>query len=146
MHDTFGPVVRVISLRRSIFDQIERSESSEWRLFSHAAARYVLLPNSLCGEGDHIETWWFEQLDCFSTRLVTSIFAPSEPKTECECDHWQRDFDVRQQVAFEEDFPMRRDPGQSVLRGHRVRSLWTARAGADPLSWRDQRRHRKMAR
>jgi phenylpropionate dioxygenase-like ring-hydroxylating dioxygenase large terminal subunit len=109
LFDTFGLVARAIGLRRSVFDQIERAAPSDWRLFPHAAAQYVLLPNALLSyQGDHIETWRFEPLDCYSTRVVTSIFAPSMPKTERERAYWSRNFEVLQQVAFEEDFPIQK--------------------------------------
>lgn len=118
LFDAFGPVARPIGLRRSVLDQLEGNEPSDWRLFPHAAAQYVLLPNALISyQGDHIETWRFEPLDCFSTRVVTSIFAPSEPATERERAHWQRNFDVLLQVAFEEDFPIQKDIQDNLRSG-----------------------------
>jgi phenylpropionate dioxygenase-like ring-hydroxylating dioxygenase large terminal subunit len=118
LFDSFGPVARAIGLRRSVFEQIERTEPAEWRLFPHAAAQYVLLPGALLSyQGDHIETWRFEPLDCFSTRVVTTLFSPSEPQTERERAYWQRNFDVLRKVAFEEDFPMQKDIQDNLRSG-----------------------------
>ncbi|MBA2933925.1 aromatic ring-hydroxylating dioxygenase subunit alpha [Sphingomonas sp. CGMCC 1.13654] len=118
LFDVFGPVARPIGLRRSVLDQLESCRPSDWRLFPHAAAQYVLLPNALLSyQGDHIETWRFEPIDCFSTRVVTSIFSPSEPASEEERAHWQRNFDILLQVAFEEDFPIQKDIQDNLRSG-----------------------------
>ena len=118
LFDAFGPVARAIGLRRSVMEQLHTHEPSEWRLFPHATAQYVLLPNALLSyQGDHIETWRFEPLDRFSTRVVTSIFAPSEPVIERERSHWQRNFDILLKVAFEEDFPIQKDIQDNLRSG-----------------------------
>lgn len=118
LFDTYGSLARVIGLRRSVMHQLDGTPASEWRLFPHAAAQYVLLPNALLSyQGDHIETWRFEPLDLFSTRVVTSIFAPAEPKSEKERRYWQRNFDILLKVAFEEDFPIQQQIQDNLRSG-----------------------------
>lgn len=121
--DRFGPIARAIGLRRSVLEQLDRAPPSDWRLFPHAAAQYVFLPNALLSyQGDHIETWRFEPLDCFSTRVVTSIFAPDKLAAEQMSGHWRRNFEILLKVAFEEDFPVQKDI-QDNLRSGAVRDV-----------------------
>lgn len=118
LFDGFGPLPRVIGLRRSILEQLDGKARAEWRLFPHAAAVYVLLPNALLTyQGDHIETWRFEPVDTFATRAITSIFAPSKPKTEKAFQYWQRNFEILCRVAFEEDFPIQQQIQDNLRSG-----------------------------
>ncbi|MDB5738732.1 MAG: hypothetical protein JWO65_2400 [Sphingomonas bacterium] len=122
LFDGFGPSARVIGLRRSAMEQ-----GDEDRLFPHAAAVYVLLPNALLTyQGDHIETWRFEPIDTFTTRAITTIFAPAEPETEKALLHWQRNFEILCKVAFEEDFPIQQRI-QNVLRSGAVDHVYYGR-------------------
>ena len=107
LYDSFGPLPRVIGLRRTISAQIEERPQEEWRLFPHAAAVYVLLPNALMTyQGDHLETWRLEPIDAFTTRAYTTIFAPSPPETDKALRYWMRNLEVLCDVAFNEDFPV----------------------------------------
>ena len=118
LFDGFGPLPRIIGLRRSVFDQLECQKREEWRLFPHAAAVYVLLPNALLTyQGDHIETWRFEPIDALTTRAITSIFAPSRPETDKALRHWQRNFEILCRVAFEEDFPIQQQIQDNLRSG-----------------------------
>jgi phenylpropionate dioxygenase-like ring-hydroxylating dioxygenase large terminal subunit len=122
LFDGFGPSARVVGLRRSAIEQLE-----EGRLFPNAAVVYVLLPNALLTyQGDHIETWRFEPIEAFTTRAITTIFAPAKPETDKALLHWQRNFETLCKVAFEEDFPIQQRI-QNVLRSGAVDHVYYGR-------------------
>ena len=106
-YDSFGPLPRVIGLRRSVMAQMAKSPPDDWRLFPHASAVYVLIPNGLLMyQGDHIETWRVEPINVNTTRVYTSIFSPQPPASEKALGYWMKNFEVLCNVAMNEDFPV----------------------------------------
>ncbi len=118
LFDSFGPLPRVIGLRRTIMAQLDEQPRDDWRLFPHAAAVYVLLPNALLTyQGDHIETWRFEPIDAFTTRAYATLFSPSAPETDKALRYWMRNLEVLCDVAFNEDFPVQQDIQKNLRSG-----------------------------
>lgn len=118
LYDSFGPLPRVIGLRRAIMNQLEDRPREDWRLFPNAAAVYMLLPNALMTyQGDHLETWRLEPIDAKTTRAYTTIFAPEPPATEKALGYWMRNLEVLCDVAFNEDFPMQMQIQNNLLSG-----------------------------
>lgn len=117
-YDSFGPLPRVVGIRRTIEAQIAEAPRAEWKLFPHAAAVYVLLPNALMTyQGDHIETWRIEPIDAETTRAYTTIFAPSPPATEKALRYWMRNLEILCDVSFNEDFPMQEQIQRNLKSG-----------------------------
>jgi phenylpropionate dioxygenase-like ring-hydroxylating dioxygenase large terminal subunit len=118
LYDSFGPLPRVIGLRRAIMDQLDSEKKEDWRLFPNAAAVYLLLPNALLTyQGDHLETWRLEPIDAQTTKAYTTIFAPEPPPTEKALRYWMRNLEVLCDVAFTEDFPMQMQIQKNLLAG-----------------------------
>ena len=64
-------------------------------------------PNALLvHQIDHIELWRIEPVDVRTSRLTTSIFAPTEPATEKARNYWIKNLDLLLQVTGTEDFPL----------------------------------------
>ena len=106
LFDSFGPAPRVIGLRRTIMEQLASVPRENWRLFPHAAAVYVLLPNGLLTyQGDHLETWRVEPIDVNTTRAYTTIFSPEKPRSEKALGYWLKNLEILCNVAMNEDFP-----------------------------------------
>ena len=117
LYDRFGPMPRVIGLRRTIMEQLAESRDS-WRLFPHAAAVYVLMPNALMTyQGDHLETWRIEPIGAHTTRAYTTIFSPEPPKTEKAMQYWMKNLEVLCDVAMNEDFPCQLDVQRNFSSG-----------------------------
>jgi phenylpropionate dioxygenase-like ring-hydroxylating dioxygenase large terminal subunit len=116
--DSFGPLPRVVGLRRTVVAQTTTEPREEWTLFPHAAAVYVLLPNALMTyQGDHLETWRIEPIDVETTRAYTTIFAPEPPATDKARDYWLRNLEVLCDVSFNEDFPMQEQIQRNLKSG-----------------------------
>lgn len=118
MYDSFGPLPRIIGVRRSIMEQLTSSPKEDWRLFPHASAVYVMVPNALVMyQGDHIETWRVEPIDANTTRSYTSMFSPSPPQTEKANRYWEKNLEVLWTVATTEDFPAQEHIHKNLLSG-----------------------------
>ncbi|MDB5713540.1 MAG: hypothetical protein JWO15_937 [Sphingomonadales bacterium] len=116
--DSFGPLPRVIGLRRSVEAQTSTEPREAWKLFPHAAALYVLLPNALMTyQGDHLETWRIEPIDVETTRAYTTVFAPEPPASDKARNYWLRNLDVLCDVSFNEDFPMQEQIHRNLKSG-----------------------------
>lgn len=117
-YDSFGPLPRIVGIRRTIEPQLQGAAREEWKLFPHAAAVYVLLPNALMTyQGDHLETWRFEPIDTGTTRAHVTIFAPEPPPTEKALHYWIRNLEILCDVSFNEDFPMQEQIQRNLASG-----------------------------
>ncbi|MET0374192.1 MAG: aromatic ring-hydroxylating dioxygenase subunit alpha, partial [Rhizorhabdus sp.] len=118
LYDSFGPLPRVVGLRRTISAQVQAEPREAWALFPHAAAVYVLLPNALMTyQGDHLETWRIEPIDAGTTRAFTTVFAPEPPATDKALSYWLRNLEVLCDVSFKEDFPMQEQIQRNLQSG-----------------------------
>jgi hypothetical protein len=67
----------------------------------------VLFPNALfVHQMDHVEIWRIEPIDVRNTLVTTSIYAPSEPKSEKARDYFVKNLDALLRVTETEDFPL----------------------------------------
>jgi len=106
IYDAYGPHGRFIGVRKSATAELENVAASERRLLPHATTQYLLLPNAvLCHQIDHVELWRLAPLAVDRTRVSTSLFAPSVPKSDKERAYWVKNLDVLLQVTQTEDFP-----------------------------------------
>lgn len=118
LFDAYGPHGRFIGVRKSVASELERADASERRLLPHATTQYLLLPNAvLCHQIDHVELWRVTPLAADRTRVATSVFAPSEPKSEKERAYWVKNLDVLLRVTSSEDFPLMARIQQNLMSG-----------------------------
>ena len=117
-YNAFGPLPRIIGARRSIVEQMTTLPKEQWRLFPHATAVYVLMPNALLMyQGDHIETWRLEPIDANTTRAYTTMFSPGPPQTEKAARYWMKNLEVLWTVATTEDFPAQENVHSNLRSG-----------------------------
>ena len=104
--EAFGRHPVSIGLRKTLFDELEKPKG-EWSLLPHGTFNYLIVPNALLvHQVDHIELWRIEPLDVRTTVTTTSVFAPSEPKTDKARDYFIKNLDLLLQVTETEDFPL----------------------------------------
>jgi phenylpropionate dioxygenase-like ring-hydroxylating dioxygenase large terminal subunit len=116
--DAYGPHGRFIGVRKSVAAEFEKPDESERRMLPHGTTQYLLMPNAvLCHQIDHIELWRVTPLAVDRTRVSTSIFAPSEPKSERERGYWIKNLDVLLGVTNSEDFPLMARIQQNLMSG-----------------------------
>lgn len=102
----FGPHGLSLGLRRSVLEELEKPQD-EWDLLPHATIQYLLVPNIvLTHQIDHIELWRVQPVDCGTSVVTTSIYAPSEPHSENAWKYFVKNLDVLLGVTNAEDFPM----------------------------------------
>jgi phenylpropionate dioxygenase-like ring-hydroxylating dioxygenase large terminal subunit len=104
--ERFGRHTLSVGLRRSVLDELAKPKE-EWNLLPHTTIQYVLVPNIvLTHQIDHIELWRLQPLSVGETRVVTSVYAPSEPHSERSRSYFVKNLDVLLGVTESEDFPL----------------------------------------
>lgn len=104
--EAFGPNLVSIGLRRDVLEET-RKPKEEWSLLPYGTIQYFLLPNAIVvHQLDHVETWRVEPLDVRSTRVTTSVHAPTEPESDKARRHWLKNLDLLLHVTGTEDFPL----------------------------------------
>lgn len=100
--DAFARNGRLVGVRRS-FDGLEDGGS----LLPHVTVLYQLFPNAvLIYQQDHVELYQsFPDLaDPNACEVQVTLYAPSEPATDAERDHWRKNLDLVDTVTSTEDF------------------------------------------
>jgi phenylpropionate dioxygenase-like ring-hydroxylating dioxygenase large terminal subunit len=106
LFDAFGPHPRAIGLRSTVVPQLTEKPRGEWQLLPHATAQYFLVPNGLVVyQLDHIEVWRLTPVDAGTTKVATSIYAPTAPHSEKARGYWKKNLDLLLKVTETEDFP-----------------------------------------
>jgi nitrite reductase/ring-hydroxylating ferredoxin subunit len=106
IYDGFGRHCLSIGLRADVLDET-RKPVEEWSLLPYGTIQYFLVPSGLVvHQLDHIETWRVEPLDVRTSRLTTSIFAPTAPDTDSARGYWLKNLDLLLKVTGTEDFPL----------------------------------------
>lgn len=104
--EAFGRNCVSIGLRKDVLDETAKPKD-EWSLLPYGTIQYFLVPNGLVvHQIDHVEVWRIEPLDVRTSRLTTSIFAPTEPDSERTRNYWVKNLDLLLQVTGTEDFPL----------------------------------------
>lgn len=104
--EPFGPNMVAIGLRKNVRDETTKPKE-DWSLLPYGTIQYFLIPGGLIvHQLDHIETWRIEPIDVRTSRLTTSIHAPTAPAGERERAHWLRNLDLLLEVTGREDFPL----------------------------------------
>jgi phenylpropionate dioxygenase-like ring-hydroxylating dioxygenase large terminal subunit len=104
--DGFGRHCLSVGLRADVLDET-RKPVEEWTLLPYGTIQYFLVPSGLVvHQLDHIETWRVEPIDVRTSRLTTSIFAPTAPETDSVRSYWLKNLDVLLKVTGTEDFPL----------------------------------------
>jgi len=104
--ERFGRHTLSVGLRRSVLDELAKPEE-EWNLLPHATIQYVLVPNIvLTHQIDHVELWRLQPVSVGETRVVTSVYAPTEPHSERARNYFVKNLDVLLGVTESEDFPL----------------------------------------
>ena len=104
--EAFGRNCASIGLRKDVVDET-RKPKEEWSLLPYGTIQYFLVPNAVVvHQLDHVEVWRVEPLDVRTTRVTTSIHAPTEPETDRARRYWTRNLDLLLQVTGTEDFPL----------------------------------------
>ncbi len=104
--EAMGRNLLSVGLRKDVFDELAKPRD-EWSLIPYGTIQYFLVPNVLLSHQlDHFELWRLEPVDVRTTRVVTSIFAPTPPDTEKAQRYWTKNLDLLLQVTGGEDFPL----------------------------------------
>lgn len=104
--ETFGDHTLSVGLRRSVLEEVEKPEA-DWDLLPHATVQYLLMPGVvLTHQQHHIEMWRAEPIDVNTTRLTTSVFAPTEPASARSHNFFVKNLDLLLGVTNAEDYPM----------------------------------------
>lgn len=118
--DGFGPHLRVIYPRRSVF-QLRGCPESEWDLLKHSIVIYVLFPNTLVNwQGDHLEIWRVfpgkngVPGECGAE---ASLYTPASVLTDSAREHWRRNMDLLVRTVVDEDLAVAED----MQRGYEAR-------------------------
>jgi phenylpropionate dioxygenase-like ring-hydroxylating dioxygenase large terminal subunit len=106
LFEPFGRNLLSIGLRKDVFTEMDKPRD-EWSLLPYATIQYFLVPNALLvHQIDHVELWRIEPLDVRTSRVTTTLFAPTEPQTEKARDYWTKNLDLLLHVTGTEDFPL----------------------------------------
>jgi len=104
--DPFGRHCVSIGLRADVLDETHKPVE-EWSLLPYGTIQYFLVPSGLVvHQLDHVEVWRVEPVDVRTTRVTTSMFAPTPPETEKAMRYWVKNLDLLLQVTTTEDFPL----------------------------------------
>lgn len=105
--DLLGSAPRTIGLKKTVFDEFQKTDETEWRLLPHATVQYFVLPNALVvHQLDHFEVWRVEPVSVGRTRVFTSLYAPEPATDDRTRAYWTRNLDLLVGVTAKEDFPM----------------------------------------
>jgi phenylpropionate dioxygenase-like ring-hydroxylating dioxygenase large terminal subunit len=104
--DGFGRHCLSVGLRADVLDET-RKPVEEWSILPYGTIQYFLVPSGLVvHQLDHVETWRVEPIDVHTSRLVTSIYAPTKPETDKALSYWHKNLDLLLEVTGTEDFPL----------------------------------------
>lgn len=104
--DAFGRHCLSVGLRADVLDETRKPEA-EWSLLPYGTIQYFLVPSGLVvHQLDHVEVWRVEPVDVRTSRLTTSLFAPTAPATDKAHRYFVKNLDLLLQVTGTEDFPV----------------------------------------
>jgi phenylpropionate dioxygenase-like ring-hydroxylating dioxygenase large terminal subunit len=104
--EPFGRNLVSIGLRKDVRDETAKPRD-EWSLLPYGTIQYFLVPTGIVvHQLDHVETWRIEPIDVHTTRLRTSMFAPTEPASERSRQYFVKNLDLLLHVTGTEDFPL----------------------------------------
>lgn len=104
--EPFGRNLVSIGLRKNVLEETLKPRD-EWSLIPYGTIQYFLVPTGIVvHQLDHVETWRIEPIDTRTSRLTTSIFAPTPPASERSRGYFVKNLDLLLQVTGTEDFPL----------------------------------------
>ena len=104
--EPYGRNLVSIGLRKDVLNETWKDEG-DWSLLPYGTIQYFLIPNGIVvHQLDHIETWRIEPIDVRTSRVTTSMFAPTEPHSEKARGYFTKTLDLLLQVTGTEDFPL----------------------------------------
>jgi phenylpropionate dioxygenase-like ring-hydroxylating dioxygenase large terminal subunit len=120
--DSWGPHSRNVGPRRDISELADQGPE-EWDLPRHAVIGYNIFPNvNLTYGSDHFVLFRIYPVGVDHCYAEVTWYAPEQPKSEGEWDHWRRTIDFAYRVTEDEDFATQ-DRVQENLRSGALKSL-----------------------
>lgn len=105
--DAYGSHPRMIGLLKSVFEEIKKPSTDDWRFLPHTTTQYLFMPSGLITyQRDHIELWRMTPLAVDKTLVRTSLYAAEAPQTDKARTYWRKNLDLLLQVTGTEDFPL----------------------------------------
>lgn len=106
--DAYDLNLRMVAARRG-YEKLADQNPEERELLPYTAIIYLMFPNTtFIWQGDHAEAWcaYPDGDNPDRTNITFSLYAPSEPVSDSDKRHWDKNFDIALATVEQEDFPL----------------------------------------